>query len=319
MTDPHAGEPAQRPGFVPYSGPAQDQYRQRLSKPAQIALVAGATTVAFLVVAAVVVAIGITASAVTRESASSVASPVRSTITMPTVPTAPAVPSVVTVRNNSALGKVLKTPVCRLPGWSTDLAGMQAFTDVANGCFGQVWGATMPRIVLFDAADDSAPRSAGCPQNDPTKGFWICSGASASNYRSMVASAGAQLGSGLEWLARVAVTRVTVDSGQSADLRALVTTSGGDSSPRGREYMRRHAAQRACLTGTTLGMLVDNGISRADLDLAAGETALWNRLDDDATVTLDGAALTRWFHRGAGSRTTVPCGDAWSVPIAEIP
>lgn len=319
MTGPQETRPDQHAGFVPYepypAGPAQPA---GLSRKMQIALVVLITTVAFLVVAAVAAVAILAVGAATKPSRTAAPTLEPTTLHLPTI-TTPAVPTVNQVRFNAILSKTLSAPACTLPAWSTTLGGMQAFTDAANDCFGRVWGTRMPRITVFESTGNLAPASTGCPTDQPTLGFWVCSGGSATNYTSMVSSIGSQLGSGIEWLARIAAIRVSFDGGQRADVKALVTQVGGSATPLGTEYLRRQAAQRACLTGGILGMMVDHGISRADLDGAAAAAALWTDLDEATGHTLAGPALTTWFNRGAAVRTTSPCADAWSAPVDQLP
>ncbi|KXP08518.1 hypothetical protein HWD35_15205 [Tsukamurella tyrosinosolvens] len=319
MTGPHDTRPDQYPAFVPYepypAGPSQPAGR---SRGAQIALVVLITTVAFVVIAAVAAVAMIAVGAATKADRTAAPTITPATLHVPTI-TTPVVPTVNQVRSNAILSKTLSTPACTLPAWSTTLGGMQAFTDAANDCFGRVWGTRMPRITVFESSGNLAPASTGCPTDQPTLGFWVCSGGSATNYTSMVSSIGSQLGSGIEWLARIAAIRVSFDGGQRADVKALVTQVGGSGTPLGTEYLRRQAAQRACLTGGTLGMMVDHGISRADLDGAAAAAALWTDLDEATGHALAGPALSTWFTRGAAVRTTAPCADAWSAPVDQLP
>ncbi|KXO94400.1 hypothetical protein AXK57_21365 [Tsukamurella pulmonis] len=311
MTGPHHREPDHR--YVPYPTGGGSVRPARRSSRGRIALIVIATiSVVLLVVGFAVIGTMV----ISRTVQNSAAASTRTSLALPARTTTQ--PSVTQVHRNRILTKTLATPTaCTLPTWSTDFDAMQAFADAANLCFGAVWGSTLPRVTLFDTPDDHPPASTGCPTTERTPGFWVCLRGSASNYPSMVRSAGNQSGSGIEWLARIAVTRVATDSGQRADLRALVASVGGPTSPLGTEYLRRESAQEACLTGATLGMLVDHGISVAELESAAAATALWFQLDD--TRTIDGDVLTTWFQRGAAVRTTAPCGDAWSAPVGELP
>ncbi len=319
MTGPHDTRPDRSPGFVPYepypAGPPQPAGR---SPRAQIALVVVLTTVSFLVIAGLAAIAIFAIGAATKPSRTAAPTLDPAILRVPTT-TTPAVPSVSQVRNHRILSKTLSTPACVLPAWSTSIGEMQAFTNAANDCFGRVWGTPMARITVFDSPGNVPPASTGCPSDKPLLGFWLCSGGTATNYTSMVSSIGGQTGSGLEWLARIAITRVAYDGGQRADVQALVQHVGGSATPLGTEYLRRQAAQRACLTGATLGMMVDHGISRADLDVAADAAGLWTNLDEQTGHKLAGAALTTWFNRGAAVRTTSPCGDAWSAPVDQLP
>ncbi|MGX9297554.1 hypothetical protein [Tsukamurella paurometabola] len=305
--------------FVPYGAPPVPR-GYRGSRRARAALItAAATVVVLLVVGAALIGTFAVRSALrdARDTSSPRTVVASERIAATRTPVAPSVPQ---VRRNTILQKTLATPTpCALPGWSTSLAELQAFANAANGCFSRVWGTTLPPVVLFDTPDDVPPPSTSCPASTPVRGFWTCSLGTAVNYSSLVAGTGSQLASGIQWLAQAAATRVAVDAGQSHDIRALVRSVGGASSLLGTEYLRREAAQQACLVGGTLGMMVDHGITRAELDSAAAAAGLWTQLDDGAPHRLDSPLLVTWFQRGAAVRTTSPCGDAWTVPVDRLP
>ncbi len=311
MTDPQDLQPAPQPVYVPYppvgQPPRSPWWPLAIVIPVIVLVVAG--------VAALIVSATSSMTRHARDAAPSMSAPLRTTPVRTVT-----VPSVNQVHFNSILRHTFAPAnSCALPAWSTEIVAMQAFTDAANGCFGLVWGKTLARVVLFDSPDDHVPASIGCPSNQPVLGFWTCARTTASNHRSMASILGGQTGPAVEWIARSAATRVAVDSGQRADVTALVAGVGGPTSALGIEYLRRQEAQRSCLTGGFVGMLVDHGITRAEADAAATSAAMWTGLADNPDVPIDGAKLTTWFQRGAAVRMTAPCGDAWRAPVDELP
>lgn len=309
--------------FVPYAPREPAGYApRRLRRPVRIALIAGATTLVIALIAGVAVVLGLVASTVAREPAPRLAPGA----TVPTIATsrflpptrAAGPPSVKQVLSNSIFATPIRASMsCDLPAWSTALAAMQTFADAGAACTRQLWNLSSERIEVFDTPDDIPPATTGCLRK-PVATYWNCE-VTALNYGAMVRYAGNRAGAAAQWLAMIAVDRAASELGNYREIKSLVSSVGGASTPLGLEYLRRQLAQRVCQSGVTVMRLVGHGITAADLPAAAENAEIWTVVAAENAPEAAPAVVRGWFDRGTTNPFPGTCKQAWTAPADQIP